>query len=224
MSQESYNLWSIILGAAGLTVSFAVGVVVFWYTRVTEGLRRESQQQTALLQDQVAVSQRQADLFAEQVLSAIRPFVACEIETFAPGGSAFPLGSPMRAVTAWYRGSLWNPSDRVAHDLRVLVHEHSTGYYWSEEPPVLRKAGESTDWSASGPRDEERALRCPDEVYGAERMRFHRKVLEQHRDHDYVAVFFRDVNGNIYACFSLISNPLEKDYRLRLTQVLLPPA
>src|ERR1019366_1128487 len=87
MSQESYNLWSIILGAAGLTVSFAVGVVVFWYTRVTEGLRRESQQQTALLQDQVAVSQRQADLFAEQVLSAIRPFVACEIETFAPGGS-----------------------------------------------------------------------------------------------------------------------------------------
>lgn len=224
MSQGLFNLWSIIIGVVGLLISLGVGIVVFWYTRVTEGLRRESQRQTALLQDQLGVSRRQADLFAEQVLSAIRPFVACEIESFAPGGSTFPRESPMRAVTAWYRGSLWNPSDRVAHDLRVLVHEHSTGYYWSEEPPILRKAGEPSAWSASGPRDEVSALRCPDDVYGAERTRFHRKVLEQHRDHDYVAVFFRDVNGNIYVCFSLISSPLEKDYRLRLTQILLPPS
>jgi hypothetical protein len=223
MSQESYNLWSVIIGIAGALISVAVGIVIYWYTRVTDGLRQQSEHQTELIREQLQVSRRQAELFAEQVLSAIRPFVTCEITSFVRGGNEFPPGHPMRFVNAVYYGNLWNPSDRVAHDLRVLVHEHSTGYYWSNEPPVLRKAGESATWSASGPLDEDRALRHPENVYGAERIHFQRQVLEQNRDRDYIAIFFRDVNGNVYASFSFIVSPLQQDYGLRLTQILLPP-
>ncbi len=205
-----------------MAISLAVGIVIFWYTKETQRLRRQSEQQTTFLQDQLAVSHRQVTLFSEQVESAARPFVLCEIESCARGGSAFPPGHAIRAVEAGYRGSLWNPSDRVAHNLRVLVHDHSTGYYWSDEPPVLRKFGEPTEWLASGPLDEAKALSLPVQVYGAERIRFQTKVLEQHRDHDYIAIFFCDVNGNVYASFSLIANLLQVDFRLRLTQMLRP--
>src|SRR5258708_25393382 len=98
MSQEAYNLWSLILGGVGSIISLAVGIVVFWYTRETQRLRRQSELQTSVLRDQLSVSQRQADLFAEQILSATRPFVMCEIESFAPGGSEFRADHPISAI------------------------------------------------------------------------------------------------------------------------------
>jgi len=222
MHQETYNLWSLIVNIFGFVISLGVGIVIFWYTQETQRLRKESECQTVLMQAQLGVSQKQSALFAEQVLSAIRPFVLCEILNFVLGGVDFPPGHPIRAVKAEYRGNVWNPADRVAHDLRVLVHEHSTGYYWSDEPPILKRVGESTAWTAAGALDEDRALSIAESVYEAERMRFQRTVLEQHRDQDYVAVFFHDINGNVYASFSLITNPLAQDYRLRLTQILRP--
>jgi hypothetical protein len=222
VSQETYNLWSLIIGGVGSVISLAVGIVVFCYTRETQRLRKQSEQQTSVLRNQLCVSQRQADLFAEQVLSGVRPFVMCEIRSFEPGGSNFPPSHPIAAVKAKYRGNLWNPTDRVAHDLRVLVHDRSVGYFWSDEPPVLRKVGESADWLASGPIEKEEALRLPKTVYGKQRIQAQVKVLEQSENQDYVVVFFRDVNGTAYASLSLISDPANHDYRLRLTQILRP--
>jgi hypothetical protein len=222
MSAEIYNLWSLIVNIFGAVIALGVAMVIFWYTRETQRLRKESERQTVLMQAQLRVSQNQSALFAEQVLSAIRPFVLCEISDSVPGGTSLPLRHPLRAIKTEYRGNVWNPTDRVAHDLRVLIHERSTGYYWSDEPPVLKKEGESTAWTASGALDEDRALRLAEAVYGPERMGVQRAVLQQYSDQDYVAVFFRDINGNVYASFSLITNPVAKDYRLRLTQILRP--
>ena len=164
-------------------------------------------------------------MFAEQVRSGVQPFVMCEISSFATGGSEFPPGHPMRAVKAAYNGNLWNPTDRIAHDLRVLVHDPALGYFWSQEPPVLRKVGESADWLASGPVDEDSAVHLLEAVYGEPRPRWYVNVLKQNDNNNYVTVFYCDVNGTLYATFSLISKPLTKDqiHRLRLTQILRPP-
>ncbi len=151
MNQAVYNLWSLIIGGIGSVISLAVAIVILWYTVETQRLRRQSEQHTSLLRDQLAVSRRQTDLFAEQVLYATRPFVMCAIESFARGGSEFATGHPLRAVKAEYCGSLWNPTERFAHDLRVLVHDCSAGYFWSDEPPVLRRAGEPAGRETTNP-------------------------------------------------------------------------
>jgi hypothetical protein len=223
MCQEAYNLWSLIIGALGLLVSAAVAVVVGYYTLETKRLRLQSEQQTSVFRDQLCVSQRQAGLFAEQVQFATRPFVMCEFTPFEPGGSMFPPGQPESRVKVSYRGMLWNPTDRVAHDLRVLVHGRSLGYFWSEEPPVLQKIGEVAVWSASGPVDKQYALSLPGTVYGQQWMDWHIRVLEQHEDQDYVVVFFRDANSTPYASLSLIRDLEKMDYQLHLTQILRPP-
>jgi hypothetical protein len=224
MAQDQYNLLSLILGGIGAVISLAVGIVVFWYTRETQRLRMQSEQQTSVLRDQLGVSQRQADLFAEQVRSVVQPFVMCEIASLDVGGGNFQPGHPMRAVRSVYRGILWNPTDRVAHNLRVLIRDPCFGYFWSYEPPVLRKIGESEEWFASGPVDGEQALHLLEKVYGDQRIRWYMKALEQNKNQDYVAVFFCDVNGTVYASLSLISKPVANDqvYKLRMTQILRP--
>jgi hypothetical protein len=53
----------------------------------------------------------------------------------------------------------------------------------------------------------------PEHVYGKYKMDDHLAYLSFYSNKNYVAVFFRDVNGNIYKSFSLITS-YHNEYRL----------
>ena len=74
MSQETYNYWSLIPSLAGSIISLGVGIVVFCYTKETQQLCR-------LSAEQLAISRRQGEQFAEQIAASTRPFVMCEVES-----------------------------------------------------------------------------------------------------------------------------------------------
>jgi hypothetical protein len=203
--------WSLVIQAVNAAVAAAVGLVVWSYTRETKRLRESSEEQTRL-------SQRQVHLFAAQMEASIRPFVLCEVTEYAAGGSAFLEGRLISHVKTICRGTLWNPTDRVAHDLRVLVWVHKRGYLWSGSAPILRKPGETAEWLADGPVD--RGIVAA--TYGEAQTRLAMSMVDQHNTRDSIVLFFRDVNANVYANFSLIDNLAAGDLGLRLTQIVYP--
>jgi|SRR5579875_1141464 len=190
MAQDTYNLCSFIVGLVGV-------IVLAWYTIETQRLRKTSQRQ-------VDVSERQAQLFAEQASLSIRPFLICKVTDAKPGSG--------------WMGVLWNPTDRVAHDIRVFICEE-TGYYWSDESPVLIKMGEHAQWVARGPVVGDNPFWVLESVYDKTRIRSQLQFLEQQmRDRD-TAIFFRDINGNIHMYFALMTL-YHGDWRLRSPQLL----
>jgi hypothetical protein len=150
-------------------------VVVCLYTWETTRLRDQSERQTALLQQQLSAS--------------VQPFVMCTVNKIKPGFHC--------------TGQVWNPTDRFAHDLRVLVCDQ-TGYFWTENSLVLKEAGERIEWVASGPVPGEEPLKFAGYAYGETRLQSQLKFLGQYKDKRHIAVFFRDVNGSVYVYFSLV--------------------
>ncbi len=52
VSQEVYNVWSIVVQVVGAIISVGVGLVVLWYTVETKRLRLATDQQVKLLRSQ----------------------------------------------------------------------------------------------------------------------------------------------------------------------------
>jgi len=177
MNQFDYARWSIILGVASLVISFGVGIVVFWYTRETQKLRK--------------AAQHQLELSREQIRATITPFL-----DLRPGevrqGQDVPH-TQVAEVRPRMPVDLINVTDRLAYDVAVVL-QSPVGLYCGYVDYVEAHAGRSEDVFTVGLdalRDEE-AFTHLAEHYGPECLRDLRE-----REDMFGAVIFRDLRGNV---------------------------
>jgi len=58
--------------------------------------------------------------------SGVKPYLFMKIIDFARGGSELQ-NTPVAIIDATYRCRVWNPTDRPASNVNILVRNHSTG-------------------------------------------------------------------------------------------------
>ena len=133
MSQEVYNLWSIVIQAVGAIISVGVGLVVLWYTVETKRLRLATDQQVKLLRIQGK--------------AAATPFIIPGFRNWHMGGTAFlNAQSPVRFVKPTIQMSLLNATLAPAIDVHAVVRKDGH-LYW---PVTIRDAiasGERVDFA-----------------------------------------------------------------------------
>jgi len=168
-------------------VAIFVAVVVWRYTTETQKLREAAVEQVELARRQLALS--------------VKPYLFMKIIDFARGGSELQ-NTPVAIIDATYRCRVWNPTDRPASNVNILVRNHSTGYFWTAEGADLLTSMDplepGVDLIARGPKQMNDGLHLVREEYGADAEPYLDR-LRHHNGRDYSAVFFRDANGQLYA-------------------------
>ena len=199
MDQTTFNWWSVIAQYASIAVSIGVGAVVWWYTRVTKGIRVQGQRQLELLQAQLQQGERQLEILQTQLQLGLAPYLIARVTAYRRGGQIVP-----NTKIADARGSqtcrIWNPTDRPAHQVSALVYTGGGNYFWSgEDCDVL------VDYDGDGAGHEltARQLQSQDDVIHAIQREYRQdgdRYIDLVRDtaHGFLAIFFRDFNGNLY--------------------------
>lgn len=171
MRTELYNLISAWYYALSIVIQLAVGVIIWLYTSETRKIRKDGEGQLHLLR-----------------LQSQRSVAPCLFSGFRTR----EIGSFGRAC------AVWNPTDRLAHDISVFVFDGVAYFSSLRCIDTLRQADQTDaeDIQANGPVSAEIAFErvlmnypdCP------------QKILERLRDHQksFIGVLYRDINGLLY--------------------------
>jgi hypothetical protein len=194
MNQETYNFWGIILQIAGVVVSAGVGGIVWWYTVETRKLRIESEKQVGLFAQELKIGERQVGLFTQQLKMSIKPYLIGSIQEYYPGGTRVQ-NTAVASVKAGYVCPVANHTDRTAHQVFLLLRNQATGFFFGDfVADVVSRS--PLNFRAEGPCIMDDAEQQVRNVYGigADAL-LQRLRLETQ---DYLAVFFRDIDGDLY--------------------------
>jgi hypothetical protein len=132
MDQTTFNRLSVIAQYASVAVSIGVGLVVWWYTRVTQGIRLQGQRQLELLQAQLHQGERQLETLQMQVQLGLAPYLIARVTAYSRGGQTVS-GTQTADSRASKTCNVWNPTNRPAHQVCALVYTGGGNYFWSEE-------------------------------------------------------------------------------------------
>jgi len=200
MDQTTFNRLSVIAQYASVAVSIGVGLVVWWYTRVTQGIRLQGQRQLELLQAQLHQGERQLETLQMQVQLGLAPYLIARVTAYSRGGQTVS-GTQTADSRASKTCNVWNPTNRPAHQVCALVYTGGGNYFWSEEECDVLVDSDVADGAGQGLTA--RQLPTQDDVLHAIQRQYRQDGdrytdLVRNTAHGFLAVFFRDVNGNLY--------------------------
>lgn len=171
MSQDLYQLWSIVINSA-------VGLIILWYTWETRKMRKQMGDQLAFSRDQIALIQRELDLTSA-------PYV---VATTSPQPG---IQTPERGFAC----SVKNMTRNLAHHVRVVIAEPSApGLYYSKEGLEV-VTEQQFQVPVLGPHDRTRVLQWLKDQYGARDDLF--RLLDESGD-AFIAVFFCDLQNKVF--------------------------
>jgi hypothetical protein len=126
-------------------VSVGVAVVIAWYTKETQLIRKQGQSQLGILQAQLQLG--------------LAPYLIARVIEYAQGGQHVPH-TALKNIRASHRCQICNPTDRPAHHVNALVYTANGNYFWSDQGFDSLGRTDGQDLVALGPLTRDDAIRA----------------------------------------------------------------